>query len=110
MKESEYVNGMGKRLEELRFERDLSCYDAAKGMGVDPKYIYRYESGIINPRIPNLIAIAQFYKVSADYIFGLSKNKLANNDKSEFNEFANEISRLSNTQKKILLEFLKSMK
>ena len=87
----------------------MSCPDVAKKVGFDPIQIYRYESGFSNPLAPNLITLANFYKVSTDYLLGLSNNRI-NISNSEFDQFAKEIIRLTDEQKNLLLEFLKTMK
>ncbi len=60
-----------ERLKELRTEKGLTLEQLAKGMGVSPIAISRWENKTRTPNIEALKLLAQFFGVSADYLLGL---------------------------------------
>lgn len=61
-----------ERLQQLQQEQHLLKKDIADKVGISVMAYYRYETG---ERIPNatiLIALADFFKVSLDYLVGRS--------------------------------------
>lgn len=60
-----------ERLKELRIEKELSQAAVAKGTGLSQNAIAQWENDKRVPNINALIAIAQFFDVSADYLLGL---------------------------------------
>ena len=89
---------VGKRIKELREERQLTQYALAHQSGVSPTYIYQLERGEKSPTIEYLehicwglgVTLAEFFKDPTT----------PKNDK---------IDMLSTQQKKLLNEFLKSL-
>ena len=63
------------RLKELREERRLSQDGLALKLNVSQSTISAYEIGDRTPDLETLIAIAQFFGVSLDYLAGLSDLK-----------------------------------
>ena len=63
------------RLKELREERRLSQDGLALKLNVSQSTISAYEIGERTPDLETLIAIAQFFGVSLDYVAGLSDLK-----------------------------------
>ena len=63
-----------RRIRDLREDRDLSQADVAKMLHVSQPTYSRYESGVLDVPSAVLIALAEFYGVSVDYLLGL-KNK-----------------------------------
>ena len=66
------MTGLGKRLREIRFEKGLTLKEVAKSTDFSHAAISCWE---IEERMPSAYAIyvlAKFYKVSADYILGLT--------------------------------------
>lgn len=61
-----------ERLKELREEKELSKQQLAKAIGVSDVAISRWENNLRVPNIINLVSIAKFFDVSADYLIGLS--------------------------------------
>lgn len=61
-------------IRELREDRDLSQQQIADVLGTTQQVYSRYEKGINEMPIRHIITLCKFYKVSADYILGLSKN------------------------------------
>ncbi len=60
-----------ERLKELREENGLSQVQLAKQINVSSVAISRWERRERIPNIENLYYIANFFKVSADYLIGL---------------------------------------
>ncbi len=60
-------------IRELREDRDLSQQQIADVLGTTQQVYSRYEKGINEMPIRHIITLCKFYKVSADYILGLSK-------------------------------------
>ena len=65
-------NIFGERLKELRRERGVGQVELAKGIGVSNGIISLWEHGLREPTLNNLVAIAKYFGVSADYLVGLS--------------------------------------
>ena len=60
-----------ERLKELRQEKDLSTRQLAKEINVSHVSISKWECGFTIPTIENLLALAKYFDVSADYLLGL---------------------------------------
>lgn len=66
----------GERLRYLREERELRQQDVAKSVHVSVRMLGYYESDEHFPRDANMvIALAKFFNVSLDYLFGISNVK-----------------------------------
>lgn len=61
-------NNMAARLIRLREKNNLSQSEVARRIGVTPALISAYEKSERNPSIDKLIALADIYHVSTDYI------------------------------------------
>lgn len=59
-----------KRLRDLREDRDLRQIDVANATGIDQKTLSNYETGKTKPDSEALIALADFFGVSIDYLVG----------------------------------------
>ena len=63
----------GERLRQLREERNLTQKALAGVIGVSPRMVSFYESGTHFPREEGiLLKLAQFFRVSTDYLLGYS--------------------------------------
>ena len=58
------------RLKQLRRERGLTQLQVATALGVVDRTLRKYEVGEIAPTLPVLIALADFFGVSLDYLAG----------------------------------------
>jgi len=71
--------------------------ELAERIGVSRTAIARYELGEIEPKIKNLIAIAEHLNVSCDYLLGISRKtnpaslEMSENAIIALNEFIKEI-------------------
>ena len=57
-----------KRLRDLREDRDLTQEDIAQLLGTSQTMYARYERGASELPVRHLVTLADFYKVSTDYI------------------------------------------
>lgn len=65
---------MGARLKQLRIENGLKLKEVAAALNVTVRSINRYEDGTREPSVDLIIKFCKLYKVSADYLLGLSDN------------------------------------
>lgn len=61
---------LAKRLVKLRSERKLSRREVAASTGMTERTYQRYENAERDPNAPALLALADYYDVSADYLLG----------------------------------------
>lgn len=59
-----------KRLKELRTEKRLSQIELAKNVGVGKSVISLWELNECEPTLSKLIALADFFNVTLDYLAG----------------------------------------
>lgn len=64
-----------QRLEDLRIDHDMTQAEIANYLGCQREVYRRYEKGTRQIPIDFLIALSKFYKVSIDYIVGLTNEK-----------------------------------
>jgi transcriptional regulator with XRE-family HTH domain len=69
-----------KRLEQLRKERNLSQEDVADGISCDRRSVGAWERGEKLPTLEFFYAVAQFFGVSTDYLFGLTDSPKLENE------------------------------
>ena len=63
------------RLRELRLERNMSQQRLAMELSMTQNTISRYENGVREPGIKELIRIADYFNVSLDYLLERSEQK-----------------------------------
>ncbi len=85
------------RLKELRIKHGFTQHDLAKKLNVSSQTILNWENEIYEPKISQLIQIADLFDVSLDYL--LERNK-----KNIINEISNELYKVS---KDDLIHFIK---
>ena len=64
-----------KRIEDLRVDNDLTQQDVANILHCQREVYRRYEKGIRELPLSYAIILAKYYKVSLDYLVGLSDTK-----------------------------------
>lgn len=77
-----YMN-IGNKLKELREEFEITQEDLAKKLKINRVQYSQYENDYFNIPIKHIIAIANFYNISIDYLFNLSEKK---GNKLKYNE------------------------
>lgn len=80
------VKGLGERLQRQRLNRGLSQKQVAVSIGVSPGNVSNYESGERTPSLEKLIALADLYHCSTDYLLGLESGDPVTLDISMLNE------------------------
>ena len=88
------IKGLGDKLQQLRLQLKLSQKEVAVAI------ISNYESGERTPSVENLMALANLYHCSTDYLLGFS---MTDNDNTI------DVSMLSQSQKALLQQFLSSL-
>lgn len=62
------------RLVEVRKAAGKTQKEVAAAIGVPERTYQKHEAGEQLPRLPVIVALAQLYGVSADYLLGLKEN------------------------------------
>ena len=65
------MNIFAERLKSLREEEKLSLRDLEKKIGINKDILSRCERGVRSPNGEELIKLANFFRVSTDYLLGL---------------------------------------
>lgn len=60
-----------ERLKDLRAEKGVGQIELAKAINVSKGIISLWENGLREPKLSNLIVLAQYFEVSIDYLVGL---------------------------------------
>ena len=56
----------------MRTERDVGQVELADKLGVSKAIISMWENGLREPKLSNLILLAEYFGVSIDYLAGLT--------------------------------------
>lgn len=67
------IRGFGERLKNLRKARKLSQKEVANALNISVSVLSNYESSERTPSLENLVALANFYRCSTDYLLGFEK-------------------------------------
>ncbi len=66
------MNKFAERLKYLRNEKGIGQVPLANQLGVSKSTISLWENGLREPTLSNIIAIAEFFQVSTDYLTGIT--------------------------------------
>lgn len=66
---------LGKRLEKLRVEKNLTIVELAEIFHVSKSTISAYENDARKPNLEILLELADFYGVTVDYLLGKSDDR-----------------------------------
>ena len=75
------MKDFGKRLKELREERDLTMDMLVRDLNdqfeitIHKSNLSRWEKGTVDPTLQYAVYIAKYFNVSLDYMIGLTDNK-----------------------------------
>ncbi len=61
-----------QRIRNIREDKDLTQQQVADGIGIKREQYRRYETGENEMKVSHIIKLCEFYKLSADYIIGLT--------------------------------------
>ncbi len=67
-----------ERIRELRDDHEKTQKEVAQYLGTTQQVYSRYESGINEMPIRHIISLCRYYRVSSDYVLGLSDNPKPN--------------------------------
>lgn len=67
-----------ENLKKLRLERNLSQQKLAEAIGLSQQAITKYENGRTQPDFQTLMALADFFHTSVDYLIGYTNNSKSN--------------------------------
>lgn len=67
------MKAFSERLTELRKERGLSQATIAKALGVSLGIVCYWETNKSDPTATNIVKVARFFNVTADYLLGLDE-------------------------------------
>lgn len=62
--------GFRERLQQMRKKKGVSCKVVSELCGLHSDAIRRYENGEDEPTLHSLVAIAEYFDVSVDYLLG----------------------------------------
>lgn len=65
----------GERLKALRLERGIKQDDLAAAVGVSRYTLIRWEAGTFEPKLSDLVKLAQILEVSLDVLTGMEREK-----------------------------------
>lgn len=68
------MNSLGQRIREARESAGFTQENLAEAVGVSRTAVARWESDDIEPKLQNLISIAELLHVSTDFLFGIRNN------------------------------------
>lgn len=104
------MSNIGKRLKNSREKNNLSQIQVSKLTGINNKTLSNYENGVSYPDPDTISLLAKLYKVSSDYLLGLSKED--NDIQLDDFQFAlyGEVKDLTEEQKQTLLNMAKFLK
>lgn len=67
------MDGFPARLQKLRERRRISRKTLSELCGLNPDAVRRYERGEAEPSASSLVALADYFSVSTDYLLGRTK-------------------------------------
>lgn len=72
------MSAFSERIKELRLEKSLTHTQLGEIIGVKHFSIYSYEKGRACPEMKGLVALADYFEVSIDYLTGRSDRRKIN--------------------------------
>ncbi|MBQ6727736.1 MAG: helix-turn-helix transcriptional regulator [Clostridia bacterium] len=66
-------SNFGKTLKILRTERNIKQGELAKILGCSQSMLTRWENGECEPTAPYVIAVSEYFSVSADFLLGINE-------------------------------------
>lgn len=94
------------RLKELRLKNGLTQAEMAKNFSITVTQYQRYENGKSNPRVEDLVHLADFFGVSVDYLLDREPSRMSNPELSDFQTLFNQLTDTEKTAVKNLMTSL----
>ena len=66
---------LGEKVRNLREDKDLNQTQLGKAVGMTQRKLSYIECGKCEPSVDDIVALCNFFKVSADYLLGIKKIK-----------------------------------
>ena len=66
-----FMMGFGARLKQLRCSKGMTQQELSEVLNLSPQHLSKLECGTKNPTIQLIILLAQYFKVSSDYLLGI---------------------------------------
>ena len=66
---------LGEKVRNLREDKDLNQTQLGKAVGMTQRKLSYIECGKCEPSVDDIVALCNFFKVSADYLLGLTESK-----------------------------------
>jgi transcriptional regulator with XRE-family HTH domain len=98
------MNNIGNKIKELRSRKSLTMKDVAEALGVSVNTVYRWENGLVKPRLTIIGKIAEYFHITVEY--------LTSDEKLIFEETSDEFNGSSENYRNIdefLLQCLRDM-
>ena len=67
-----FMSTIGERIKGLRLSKKVTQKEIADAIGVSSVSVQRFEYGSVRPSLDTLIALADYFDVSLDYLVGRS--------------------------------------
>lgn len=67
------MRSFGEILKELRIEKGVGQIELSRALNLSKGIISLWENNLREPKLSNLIALANFFNVSIDYLAGISE-------------------------------------
>lgn len=100
-------NNFGARLKRARIEKNVTQKEVHRVTGINNKTLSGYEQGIAKPPYETLIALAEIYEVSLNYLLGREERPSTKNEPFK-TELLKECEKLSPTQQRHVLAIIKT--
>lgn len=100
---------MKLRIREFREELGLTQTELAKSIGTLQRNISNWENGVNEPDCATVVKLAEIFNISLDELFGREQNGETYKLRGIDRQIINAISKLSETQKFSLLQFLREV-
>ena len=69
------MKGLAERLKFIRLNSKMTQQEVADKINTSRSNISKYENGLLEPNIDTLVQLIELYKISADYLLGIKKDK-----------------------------------
>lgn len=97
----------GEKIRYLRLKNNLTSKELSKILNISESSMSLYESGKRKPSINFIIKAADYFKVTTDFLLGVSDNTLINTDinsKIDFSEILENLIFLLNNQNHLIFD------
>lgn len=81
----------GEKIRYLRIKNNLTSKELSKALNVSEAAISLYENNKRNPSVEQIIKIADYFKVSTDFLLGVSDKLQTNNHYESITDFSTVI-------------------